>query len=127
MRTRRRRLTIGSSTGPVVSDSGESAITLRQRRAHAAPAAEELPTVGLPFQFADRLPFDREHVRKPDVGSSGDRGRRVASSVLRSTTHSVWTKRFENAGWSASAAGRREHDLGVRGHLDLASGAPRGW
>ena len=38
-------------------------------------------------------------------GSPRDRGRRVASSVSSSGTHSVWTNRLENAGWAASAAG----------------------
>src|ERR1700674_2457264 len=44
-RTRRRRLTIGSST---------------------AAAAEEAGAVGLPLQAADAVAFDHRHVRQPD-------------------------------------------------------------
>ena len=56
------------------------------------------------------------------------RGRRLRQQRLerRRRTRSA-TKRFEKAGCAASAAGGREHDLGVGGELDLARPRARGW
>ena len=48
-----------------------------------------------------RREVDAQRRRLSDL----DRGRRLASSVSSSGTHSVSTLKFENAGWAASAAG----------------------
>ena len=68
----------------------------------------------------------RPRVRRPDRPVlRRPRAPACASSAPSSATYSVCTNSFENARCAASAVARREHDLGVRGDLDLARCAPR--
>ena len=123
-RTRRRRLTIGSSTAPMVPDS--------------APAVDHRPPVSGSRARGrgtgrDRSPTAGRRPSRPrppttwasQTGASPrDRGRRVASSVSSSGTYSVCTLRLENAGWASVRRRRRQHDLGVRRQLDLPRPRP---
>ena len=101
------------------------AVDHRRRCPDPAPAAEEAAR--------DRSPTAGRRPSRPrpsttwasQTGASPlDRGRRVASSVSSSGTHSVCTLRLENAGWASVRRRRRQHDLGVRRQLDLPRPRP---
>ena len=102
-RTRRRRLKMGSSTAPVVFDSGRRRCTdigVRIAAARGRGTARGRSRTGA----LRRLAFHDDTCAAQTAAPRRDRGRRVASSAPSSATHSVWTNRFENAGWAASAA-----------------------
>src|SRR3989442_447647 len=103
-RTRRRRLTIGSSTAPTVLESDRPSITEvgvriprpRPRNRPRSVSHCKPPTVS---------PSTTTTWASQIVGSLRARGRRVARRASSSGAHSVCTNRLENAGWAASADG----------------------
>ena len=118
-RSRVRRLRIGSSTAPVVPDSG--APVHRLRIVGAAPAAEEAHPVGLPLDLRLRRSMDGEDVEADHRRVvRGERGRRRASSAVFSAIHSVSTKSLPNAGLATSSASEPRPELDVARELDLA-------
>ncbi len=101
-RRRRRMLKIGSRTVPTVFDSGRrSSIALGCRIVRPRPRKR-----------ARSVSYCSRPTSSPctvitcaaQTGFSRSRGRRVASRASTEGTNWVWTKRFENAGWAASAA-----------------------
>ena len=71
-RMRCRRLTIGSSTAPVVPESGAS--VERHGILGAAAAAQEARAVGLPFHRPLHPPLDAQHVDRPHARLVRERG-----------------------------------------------------
>ena len=103
-RTRRRRLTIGSSTAPVVPERGRPSITaagVRIPRPRPRNRARSVSHCSSPTESPSTTATWASQIGI----SPRDRGRRLASSVSSAGTHSVSTLRLENAGWAASAAG----------------------
>ena len=82
IRTRRRRANIGSSTAPVVPESGRPLITA-PRRANAAAAAEEPRAIGLELALARRP----RHRQPP-----GARPRPAAPSAPAAASSPLWRR-----------------------------------
>ena len=103
IRTRRRRANIGSSTAPVVPESGRPPIT--------APGARMLPprprnrarSVSN-SRLPDASPSTTARCAAQTSGSVGARRRLVASMAPRPARCSVSMNSFENAGCATSAA-----------------------
>ena len=73
------------------------------------------------LRVAGDLAFDHGEMRGPDLAArSASAG--AASRAARRTRgrYSVWTNIFEKAGCALSAAGGRQHELGIGCQLDLA-------
>ena len=123
MRTRRRRLKIGSSTVPTVLESGRPSITEIGVRM-LAPAPEEARPVGLELHVARRVsPSHDGEVRRPDLGLAGR-----APPPRRQQRADVGDELRLHEQLGEGRVGRvggrrRQHDLGVRGQLDLAGAA----
>ena len=118
MRTRRRRLRIGSSTAPV--RARERPAVERDRVLGRAPAADEARAVGLPLDRAVDAVLDAQHVHRP-------RGRlvgraRAATAQQRGALGTVLglEEQLEERRVGEIVGGRREHDLDQARHLDLA-------
>ena len=107
-RSRRRRLKIGSSTGPTVPERtapGSSAAGFGER----PPAAEEPRPVGLVLDLADRLAaavrraVHRRDVHGPERLLGGRSHPAPAEDRLGPGSHSVSRNSLPNAGWPRSA------------------------
>ena len=66
MRTRRRKLKTGSSTAPVVFESGRSSITAIGS-AGVWPRPRNRAAIGFVLHGADRVALDHNHVNSPDL------------------------------------------------------------
>ena len=124
MRTRRRRLTIGSSTEPTVLESGRPSIQ-RQRRPDPTAAPDEAGAVGLPLEVADRLALDGHHVRQPEprlVSRSrpARREHHVQLGNALGLDEEVRERRVGRIGRR-----RHQHDLGIRRQLDVPGSCPQ--
>ena len=103
-RRRRRRLKMGSSTAPVVLESGRPSIMdigvriprPRPRKRERSVSCCEPPTL---------VPSTAITCAAHSRSSSSERGERVARRVSSSGTASVCTKRLEKAGCASSARG----------------------
>ena len=98
-----RSANIGSSTAPVVSDSGpisSSAAGCRTVRPRPRKRARSVSYETVPACSSFAITCTHH------TGTSeGSRGRRVPVNALHHECHSVSTKRFENAGCALSASG----------------------
>ena len=117
-RTRSRSAAIGSSTAPVVPDSGRpsSAIGLAGDRS----AAEEVRAIGLPLDGAAEPSVDAEHVKCPGGVSSGAarppaEEQAGALGIVLGLDEQLAEGRMREI-----VLGTRQHDLGVARDLDLA-------
>ncbi len=118
-RTRRRRLKMGSSTAPAVLDSGRPSITdigvrmprPRPRKRSRSVSYWAPPTVS---------PCTATTCAAQGRGSPSACGRREASSASRPADMLGLHEQVREGGMSDVGAGRRQHHLGVGGHLDLA-------
>ena len=117
-RTRCRRLTIGSSTAPVVPVSARpsSAIGIGWPR----PRPRKRDTARFPLRRRLAAAVHAQHVERPRAGSPIARGRRLQRSAAVSATYSVCTKSFPKAGCARSSSRRPSDNLGVARDLDLA-------
>ena len=105
IRTRRRRLKIGSSTVPTVLESGRPSITeIGVRMPRPRPRKRARSVSNCTVADASRLRRRRGAPPRPR-GSPGERRRRVARRAPTSATNSVCTNSLEKAGCAASAAG----------------------
>ena len=125
-RTRRRRLTIGSSTAPAVFDRGRPSID-RSRVADAAAAAEEAGAVGLELHAADRLALDGGDVGHPDARLLRAPRPPGGEERLEPRDELGLDEEVREGGVRDVGGPRREDDLGVGGQLDLPRARSRGW
>ncbi len=123
-RTVRRRLKIGSSTAPAVFDSGPAVEHRRRVRTPRPRPRKRARSVSYCGARRRCSPVDRRRRGPPTAGgSSGERGRRVASSAPE-PGHALGLDEQVGEGRVGEVGGRRgEHDLGVGGQLDLAASA----
>ena len=117
-RSRWRRLATGSSTAPVVPESGRPSSACGSRE--VAAAAEEPRPVALPLHRALRPTLETEHVHRPGRGLVG--GARPATEEQGRGLGEVLglDEQLGERGVREIVGGGCEHDLGVARHLDLA-------
>ena len=124
-RMRWRRLTIGSSTTPVVPESARPSSASGSRE--AAAAAEEARAIGLPLDRPLRRPLEAQHVDRPERRLVG---RRAAADGRAARRCRAGTRFRRTACRTPDARDRpargREHDLGVARDVDLARCGRRG-
>jgi hypothetical protein len=108
----RRSAKIGSSTVPTVFDSARPSRSPRPRDRPAAP--DEARAVGLELRRPEVALHDGE-VRRPHLGSSGERRRRVAISASYSAQVLGLDEHLREGGMRRVGGRRRQHQLGVRG------------
>ena len=100
------------------------AVDDRHRRSDPASAAEKPCAVGLILQLADGFPFGDDYVRRPDLGLA------VRPWPARSQQGTEFGSKFRlhkqvgKCRVGRVGCGRRQHDFGVRGQLDLSGSQP---